>query len=113
LFGPLPPDALRISRTAVRNGGMTVGIIANSGKEGARVALNRLSQVLAVRGIPVLLERQAAVLCGLPGGMEGPDLAAASDVVAVLGGDGTMLNAVAMLGRTDKPVAGINIGNLG
>lgn len=92
---------------------MTVGIIANSGKEGARIALDRLSQVLAVRGISVRLEREAAALCGLPGGMDGPDLAATSDVIAVLGGDGTMLNAVAMLGRTDKPVAGINIGNLG
>lgn len=45
--------------------------------------------------------------------MDGPDLAAGSDVIAVLGGDGTMLNAVAKLGATDKPVAGINIGTLG
>lgn len=92
---------------------MTVGIIANSGKEGARIALDRLSQVLAVRGIPTRLEREAAALCGLPGGMDGPELAEVSDVIAVLGGDGTMLNAVAKLGRTDKPVAGINIGTLG
>lgn len=92
---------------------MTVGIIANTEKEGARIALDRLTTVLAVRQIAVRLEREAAALCGLPGGMDGPDLAAASDVIAVLGGDGTMLNAVDKLGPTDNPVAGINIGTLG
>jgi NAD+ kinase len=92
---------------------MTVGIIANTQKAGARIALDRLAGALAARGIPTHLEREAAALCGLPGGLDGPDLAAASDVIAVLGGDGTMLNAVAKLGATDKPVAGINIGTLG
>jgi NAD+ kinase len=92
---------------------MTVGIIANTDKPGARIALERLSAVLSVRGIRVQYEREAAALCGVPGGMDGPDLAHASDVIAVLGGDGTMLNAVAKLGPTDKPVAGINIGTLG
>jgi NAD+ kinase len=92
---------------------MTVGIVANTEKAGARIALDRLTSALSVRGVPTLLEREAAALCGLPGGMDGPALAAASDVIAVLGGDGTMLNAVAKLGPTDKPVAGINIGTLG
>ncbi len=92
---------------------MTVGIIANTQKEGARIALDRLTGALAVRGMATLLEKDASALCGISGGLEGPDLAAASDVIAVLGGDGTMLNAVAKLGATDKPVAGINIGTLG
>lgn len=92
---------------------MKVGIIANSQKSGARSALDRLTGVLSVRGIPTLLEKEAATLCGVPGGMDGPALAASCDVIAVLGGDGTMLNAMAKLGATDKPVAGINIGNLG
>ncbi|WP_193214417.1 NAD(+)/NADH kinase [Luteolibacter marinus] len=92
---------------------MKVGIIANSQKSGARSALDRLTGVLKVRGISTALETEAAGLCGLPGGMDGPSLAATCDVIAVLGGDGTMLNAVAKIGPTDKPVAGINIGNLG
>jgi len=92
---------------------MKVGIIANTGKSGARLTLDRLSQVLAVRGISIALERDTAALSELPGGLDGPDLANASDVIAVLGGDGTMLNALAKLGGTDKPVAGINIGTLG
>ena len=92
---------------------MKVGIIANVNKEGARSAIDRLIGVLSVRRIATSLEKEASAFCGLPGGMSGPDLAADSDVIAVLGGDGTMLNAVAKLGPTDKPVAGINIGTLG
>jgi len=92
---------------------MKVGIIANTQKEGARSALVGLSEALARRGIATLLEKDAAALCGLAGGLDGPELAAASDVIAVLGGDGTMLNAAAKLGATAKPVAGINIGTLG
>jgi len=92
---------------------MKVGIIANTQKEGARSALAGLSEALASRGIATLLEKETAALCGLAGGLDGPGLAAASDVIAVLGGDGTMLNAAAKLGATAKPVAGINIGTLG
>ena len=92
---------------------MKVGIIANTAKEGARSAIDRLIGVLSVRGIAISLEREVAAFCGLPAGMDGPDLAANSDVIAVLGGDGTMLNAVAKLGATDTPVAGVNIGTLG
>jgi NAD+ kinase len=92
---------------------MTVGIVANTQKPGARSTLDRLMGVLSVRRIATVLERETASFLGLPGGFDGPDLAAASDVIAVLGGDGTMLNAMAKLGPTEKPVAGINIGTLG
>jgi len=92
---------------------MTVGISANTQKQGARSTVERLMEVLSARGIATVLERETAELLGAPGGLDGPDLAAASDVIAVLGGDGTMLNAMAKLGPTEKPVAGINIGTLG
>lgn len=92
---------------------MKVGIIANIAKEGARSAIDRLTGALSIRRIGTALEREVSAFCGLPGGLDGPDLAAECDVIAVLGGDGTMLNAVAKLGPTDKPVAGINIGTLG
>ncbi|MEK7948903.1 NAD(+)/NADH kinase [Luteolibacter soli] len=92
---------------------MTVGIVANTQKKGARSTLDRLMGVLAVRGISTALERETAGLLGVQGGLDGPELAACSDVIAVLGGDGTMLNAMAKLGPTEKPVAGINIGTLG
>lgn len=92
---------------------MIVGIIANSEKAGARVALDRLTATLSLRRIATKLEKEAAAIAGVPGGLTGADLAASCDVIAVLGGDGTMLNAMAKLGPTEKPVAGINIGTLG
>ncbi|MEM9238076.1 MAG: NAD(+)/NADH kinase, partial [Verrucomicrobiota bacterium] len=92
---------------------MKVGIIANPLKEGALEALRRLREVLAGHEIEAALLDETAELAGEDGGLSGPDLAAVVDVVAVLGGDGTMLHAMATLGATDIPIAGINIGTLG
>ena len=92
---------------------MNVGIIANTGKPEARATIERLISVLAARGIPTFPDDEAAEFMGVSGGLDGPALAATCDVIAVLGGDGTMLNAVAKLGPTEKTVAGINIGTLG
>ncbi|TAE77564.1 MAG: NAD(+)/NADH kinase [Verrucomicrobia bacterium] len=92
---------------------MKVGIVANTGKEGASGALERLRGALEARGIAAVFEKGAAALLGAVDGLEGPELAVTCDVIAVLGGDGTMLNAAARLGATEKPVAGINIGTLG
>ena len=92
---------------------MKVGIIANPHKEGAKAALKRLSDVLQAGGLERVLEKETAELIGESGGLEGPELAESVDLIAVLGGDGTMLNAMAKLGGTSKPIAGINIGTLG
>ena len=92
---------------------MKVGIIANSQKDGARATLERMVSVLEERGIGTLLGQETARNLGLGEGLPGPELAAATDVIAVLGGDGTMMHAVSKLGGTGKPMAGVNIGTLG
>lgn len=92
---------------------MKVGIIANPHKAGAKDALTRLADGLRAGGHDWIHEQATARLIGAGGGMPGPELAEAAEVIAVLGGDGTMLHAMAMLGGTDKPIAGINIGTLG
>lgn len=92
---------------------MKVGIIANTEKPGARATIEGLVKALEARGIAVHLDRAAAEFCRLPDGLDGPGLADRCDVVAVLGGDGTMLNAVAKLGANAKVIAGVNIGTLG
>lgn len=92
---------------------MKVGIIANPHKTGARAALKRLGDVLRTGGIEGVYEKATAELIGEPNGLSGLELAESADVIAVLGGDGTMLNAMARLGGTTKPIAGINIGTLG
>jgi NAD+ kinase len=90
-----------------------VGIIANTAKAGALATIERLKVALASHGLEVLLEKDTADFFHLGHGLAAPELAEHSDLIAVLGGDGTMLNAMAKLGDTAKPLAGINIGTLG
>ncbi|MEI7929163.1 MAG: NAD(+)/NADH kinase, partial [Verrucomicrobiales bacterium] len=92
---------------------MKVGIIANPRKHDARQAIVELRGALARRGIESVLETATAGWFGEPDGIPGREFAGLVDAVAVLGGDGTMLNAVACLGVFEKPVAGINLGTLG
>ncbi len=90
-----------------------VGILVNERKADAREAVRGLRDVLQSRGIEVLLHHQAAALVEESASYDAHELATESDVIAVLGGDGTMLAAMEKLGNTEKPVAGINIGTLG
>lgn len=91
---------------------MRVGISANPHKPGAKATLEQLVTVLGAYGIEWVVEHETADLVGRDG-VAARELAGCCDLIAVLGGDGTMMHAVAKLGVTDKPVAGINIGTLG
>lgn len=92
---------------------MKVGIIANPHKNGASSTLKKLCTALEKRELTPVLETQTAALIHAPDGMNAADFASNCDLVAVLGGDGTMLNAAHQIGPADIPVAGINIGTLG
>lgn len=92
---------------------MTVGIIANPHKKGAAQTIQSLIEILEANGISTLLEDDSAQIVGAESHHSASDLARECDVVAVLGGDGTMLNAVHRIGPTSTPLAGINIGTLG
>jgi NAD+ kinase len=61
----------------------------------------------------VILEAETAAHAGETGGIHASLFSEHVDVAAVLGGDGTMLNALSRLGNFQKPVAGIHIGTLG
>lgn len=92
---------------------MKVGIMVNERKPDARATVRALVDVLLSRKIEVLLHEQAARLIEVDVSYHPHELARQSDIIAVLGGDGTMLSAMEKLGNTEKPVAGINIGTLG
>ncbi len=91
---------------------MTVGIIANPHKEDAKKTIELLVSKLEAQGISHILEADTAKIVDSTG-LKGPELAEQSDIIAVLGGDGTMLDAAFRLGCTNTPIAGINIGTLG
>lgn len=92
---------------------MKVGIIANPNKSGAKKTLLELCSALENEKITPVLENVTADIIGASGGVNASTFANTCDVVAVLGGDGTMLNAASQIGSANIPVAGINIGTLG
>lgn len=65
------------------------------------------------RGIECALEDVAARKLGRPDGLLRADVPAASDLVVVLGGDGTLLSVAHHAARAGVPVMGVNLGRLG
>jgi NAD+ kinase len=90
-----------------------VGIIANPNKPGAKQTVELLCTALEKEQISWVLETHTARLTQSPNGADASTFADSCDIVAVLGGDGTMLDASNKIGPADIPVAGINIGTLG
>jgi NAD+ kinase len=95
----------------------TVGILARADLGVAGSALGDLVAWLKDRGHGVCLEEKTAAL--VPGGAAatcvvaaGREVAARSDAMVVLGGDGTLLAASHLL-QGNVPVLGVNFGSLG
>jgi len=65
------------------------------------------------RGVACVLEEAAALKLGRPDGLDRAAIAGASDLVVVLGGDGTLLSVAHHAARARVPVMGINLGRLG
>ncbi|MBA3963693.1 MAG: NAD(+)/NADH kinase [Chthoniobacterales bacterium] len=91
----------------------TVGIIAHTGKPGAAELVALLRAEFERAGVRVLLEGETAALVGLEGSNSIADLGVDTELLVVLGGDGTILNVIGNLRCELKPIFGINIGSLG
>ncbi len=65
------------------------------------------------RNITVLLDKASAVLLNEPSGFQQTQLAEQADVLLVLGGDGTILNAARLAAERSIPILGVNMGGLG
>jgi NAD+ kinase len=91
---------------------MKVGILARTDKPQSAGLVRSLSEALAARGVGVLLEKRTAELAGGEG-VDDRQLAAACDLLIVLGGDGTILRALHRMRGAVPPIFGINVGSLG
>lgn len=90
-----------------------VGIIAHTGKPGAAELIKAVVKEFDRCGIKTAIEKESAALIGRRTGSTIAKLATETDLLVVLGGDGTILAAADQLGATIKPIFGINIGSLG
>ncbi|MBZ0069859.1 MAG: NAD kinase [Thiobacillus sp.] len=93
----------------------TVGLVGKYDNQDMGTSVRGLGEFLRTRGHTVLLARKAAEHLGIT---DFPtrtlhDLAVESDVVVVLGGDGTMLSMARELAPHGVPLIGINQGRLG
>src|SRR6202045_1892096 len=90
-----------------------VGLIAHTRKAGVAKLLALVTEELRGLGISPYLEQSAAALIGEKSDATTAQLAAETDLLVVLGGDGTILNVAGQLGDHVKPIFGINVGSLG
>ena len=91
----------------------TIGIIAHTGKPGVGDLVNAIAQEFSRLSITALLEKETARVAGKKSEYSIVELGAATDLLVVAGGDGTILRVVGQLGEVIKPVFGINVGSLG
>ena len=92
-----------------------LGIVAKTDRDEARTVVPQLLDWCAARGIQPILEKETAgvcpqAACGVVGRSELPSH---SDLLLVLGGDGTLLSMARMVGDLGVPILGVNLGGLG
>src|SRR5437899_10617832 len=91
----------------------TIGLIAHPGKPDIADLINAIAQEFGRFSISVLIEKETAAIAGKKSGHSMAELGAATDLLVVAGGDGTILRVVGQLGEAIKPIFGINVGSLG
>ena len=90
-----------------------IGIVVNHSKPRAPSVLERLASKARELGLSLFCcDAQSSEYAGITRcpTEDFPDMV---DVVIALGGDGTMLHAVRVLGESNRPMIGVNIGSLG
>jgi NAD+ kinase len=91
----------------------TVGLVVKNNDPKALKTAGEVREWLAGRGKRVLLEEPAANLLNDPCGYTKQQIAAQSDLILALGGDGTLLSVGRLVPHDGVPVLGVNLGGLG
>lgn len=75
--------------------------------------LKRAIDILERLEVEVILEQIAADLIGAAGNIPREEIARRSDIIILIGGDGTFLSVATQAVEAQIPVGGFNLGNLG
>lgn len=91
-----------------------VGIISKPRKADIAAVVPRLLEWLRAHNLEVFYDKETGE-CIAPGGPEVPreELASKTDMIILLGGDGTLLAAARMMGDSTVPILPVNLGGLG
>jgi NAD+ kinase len=90
----------------------TVGIVSKPGSDAAGELVPKVIDWLRARGIGVRLDELSGEYAKAPG-LPRDSVPEGSDLVVVLGGDGTLLSAARAIGRREIPLFPVNLGGLG
>src|SRR6266567_9411408 len=91
----------------------TIGLIAHTEKTGVAKLARDVIGEFKERSLEVIVENDTAKIAKQKASGSIVQIAQRSDLIVVLGGDGTILNVVAMAVKNLKPIFGINVGSLG
>jgi NAD+ kinase len=91
----------------------SIGILTKPKFPEVKGTLQAVVAWLRGRNIHVMLGQTSATLLGEEGGYQDAQLSGKADVLLVLGGDGTMLNAARLAAERSIPILGVNMGGLG
>ena len=92
-----------------------IGILGRLESESVSNTLTRLTALLKANGLEYAIDEalQGQIRCEQPSFADRDTLGEQSDLIIVVGGDGTLLGAARDMAKFDKPVLGINRGRLG
>ena len=91
----------------------SIGILTKPKFPEVKATVHAVVNWLRDRKIDVILDNTSASLLNERGGVQKTQLAQKADVLLILGGDGTMLNAARLAGERGIPILGVNMGGLG
>ena len=89
-----------------------IGVFAKRNQPDAVALALKVERWLTDRGVTVLCENELADKMGVPG-RPAAEIPSLSDMLIVLGGDGTLISVAREAGALEKPILGVNLGSLG
>ncbi|TCK62598.1 NAD(+)/NADH kinase [Seleniivibrio woodruffii] len=90
-----------------------IAIIAKPHGDRVRPLLGEITHFLSEHGVRILKAKRTAEALGEREFNTDDEIREQADLVIVLGGDGTLISAVRLLGMKETPILGINLGRLG
>lgn len=89
-----------------------ITLIVKPHSEAAKPLAEQIYTLLKKKNKNILLEERAAAVLNLPEN-SAEEIKEKSELIIVLGGDGTLISAIRLVEDKDTPILGINLGRLG